>query len=282
MVVIAAIIGGILVGRDLIKGAEVQAEVSQIQKYDSATNTFKNKYNGLPGDLPNPYASQFGFAARGNNPGQGNGDGILEGWTGSAGWGWLPGSGETATFWVDLSHAGLIDQSFSTASETNAPASTVTATTTPNIAAYMPQAKIGGGNYVYVWSTSNNSGYASNYPANYYGIAAVNQILTNGKISSSPNIPVGQAAAIDKKIDDGFPLSGSVQAIMVTNDPYWIEGNDILYSSTPPSASNLSPSSTNCFDNGGNSANPTVYSTEYNGGTGLNCAISILMGGAGR
>jgi hypothetical protein len=43
LVVIGLIIGGILVGQDLIKAAEVRATISQIEKYQTAANTFYGK-----------------------------------------------------------------------------------------------------------------------------------------------------------------------------------------------------------------------------------------------
>ena len=50
LVIIGLIVGGVLVGQDLIKAAEIRATVSQVEGYNSAVNTFRLKYNGLPGD----------------------------------------------------------------------------------------------------------------------------------------------------------------------------------------------------------------------------------------
>lgn len=50
LVIIALIAGGILVGQDLIKSAGNRAFISQLEQYDTAVNTFKTKYNCLPGD----------------------------------------------------------------------------------------------------------------------------------------------------------------------------------------------------------------------------------------
>ena len=58
---IGLIVGGVLVGQDMIKAAELRAAVGQIEKLDTAVNVFRNKYNGIPGDLPNP--TNFGFTA---------------------------------------------------------------------------------------------------------------------------------------------------------------------------------------------------------------------------
>src|SRR5665213_289434 len=81
LVIIGLIVGGILVGQDLIKAAEVRAQISQIEKYNQAVNTFRAKFGGLPGDLPAVYANQFGFIPRGSgcNNGRGDGNGLIEG-----------------------------------------------------------------------------------------------------------------------------------------------------------------------------------------------------------
>ena len=44
LVIIGLIIGGVLVGRDLISAATVRAEISQIEKYKTVTRTFEEKY----------------------------------------------------------------------------------------------------------------------------------------------------------------------------------------------------------------------------------------------
>lgn len=288
LIVIGLMIGGVLVGQELVKAAQARAQIAQIEKFNSAVNTFKVKYGYIPGDIPDPYASQFGFQARGSNPGQGDGNGLLQGYAGGTGYGWVIGIGENAMFWVDLSAARLIDGSFSAASPTSGGGSDITGT---NISLYLPQAKIGNGNYVYTWNTNStpaNNAFLNFFTNNYFAISSVNAILNSsdiGEISSSPNITVAQAYAIDKKIDDGLPLSGSVQAIGLDYDPAWSYwtgwGYDILYTASL-SGTSLPAFSASCFDNGGNASNVTQYSMTQNKGSGPNCAISFKMQGAAR
>src|SRR5450432_727787 len=59
LVIIGLIIGGVLVGQDLIKAAEIRGQITQIEKYNTAVNTFRGKYNCLPGDCVN--ATALGF-----------------------------------------------------------------------------------------------------------------------------------------------------------------------------------------------------------------------------
>ncbi len=145
LVIIGLIVGSVLVGQDLINAAGIRAQISQIEKYNTAVRTFQVKYGYLPGDIPNPYAAQFGFASRGQYAGEGDGNGVLEAvYSDAAGQnnGCDQVSGETGMLWVDLSVANLINGGFNTA--------------TPNIynggtniiTLYLPQAKIGNGNYI--------------------------------------------------------------------------------------------------------------------------------------
>jgi hypothetical protein len=121
--------------------AAVRAQISQIEKYNTAVNTFYGKYGGLPGNISN--AATFGFVARGTLPGQGNGNGIIEG-AGQGGLGNHNGlfedTGETVMFWVDVSTAGLIEGAFNVASPNVLLASNLTGT---GIDTFFPQAKLG-------------------------------------------------------------------------------------------------------------------------------------------
>ena len=61
LVIIGLIAGGVLVGRDLISAVAVRGEVSQLEGLDTAVNTFKMKYNALPGDISKTDAASFGM-----------------------------------------------------------------------------------------------------------------------------------------------------------------------------------------------------------------------------
>src|SRR5476649_123700 len=69
LVIIGLIVGGVLTSRDLIAAAQIRAQISQIEKYQTAVNTFRGKYGYLPGDIPNNAATACGFAARGQYAG---------------------------------------------------------------------------------------------------------------------------------------------------------------------------------------------------------------------
>ena len=185
LVIIGLIIGGVLVGQDLISAAAIRAQIAQIEKYNTAVNTFRGKYDYLPGDIPDPYATQFGFVSRGQYQGMGDGNGVLEGvnlngpnqhfWA-------LQGGGENAVFWEDLTSANLIEGSFSTASINSQPPTVVSGA---NLSLYFPAAKIGRENYIYAWGGGMTAAIAYYGPPfqvtlgdghNYFTISAVQSI----------------------------------------------------------------------------------------------------------
>jgi prepilin-type N-terminal cleavage/methylation domain-containing protein len=229
LVIIGLIVGGVLVGQNLIAAAAVRAQITQIERYNTAANTFRGKYGYLPGDIPNPQAAQFGFQSRGPYAGQGDGNGQIEGNTTNAAggnYGTYPFLGEEAMFWVDLSKVGLIDGTFTTAT----PTATITAAISGTaINQYFPLSKIGNGaGYVYVWSGGWQE-IAAGDPGdgqNYFCVAATAGTKTTGNSLDIPLMTPVQAYAIDKKVDDGFPQTGSVMA----SDSFqaWSSGGPLL------------------------------------------------------
>ena len=53
LVVIGLIVGGTVVGKDLIRASELNSIITQQNKIQIALNTFKLKYNVIPGDMRN-------------------------------------------------------------------------------------------------------------------------------------------------------------------------------------------------------------------------------------
>lgn len=289
LVIIGLIVGGILTGRDLIKSAAVRAQVSQIEKYQTAVNTFKGKYGQLPGDLSQSVATQFGFASRNLMPTpNGNLNGILEGnYTVN---GPSLACGETGLFWMDLSQAKLVDGLFSALSNGACPGS-IAATA---ISKYMPEAKIGSGSFVYVWSGGwAAAGGGGSDSRNYFGLSGVAEPIAP---MMATTLTVSQAAAIDKKMDDGLPQSGDVLAIYPNyqaRDPadnyYSVWAYSFPLSGigggacgstntcgpvTPADSVATSPDSMSCYDNNGVSGATEKYSLSSNAEI-ANCALSF-------
>ncbi len=259
LVIIGLIVGGVLVGQDLIRAAEVRATITQIEKYNTAVNTFRVKFNSLPGDMAASTAAQFGFTTRGGTTaGHGDGNGAIEGDAASTN-GLYQGVGETGLFWEDLSSTAggnLIDGGFTTASDTTA----VTTASVTYIANYLPPARLGKGNYISVFWGSDGTTPPANFAGyNWYGLSDVSAI-TSSQETSTANLPVIQAYNIDKKVDDGLPTTGNVEA-------YYLTGGVI----TATAHAAVSPgAATDCY-----ASDTKAYAILENNGGGGNCALAF-------
>jgi prepilin-type N-terminal cleavage/methylation domain-containing protein len=261
LVVIGLIVGGVLVGQSLINAAAVRAQITQIEKYNTAVNTFREKYGGIPGDLTVNLANQFGFivpTSGAGNRGCRDGNGLLDGGAGNETLAAL--MGENALFWMDLSQAGFVDITPLTGGSTWDSYTTVASgvcsfsTWATNPGTYIPPGKIGYGTYLHVYEVS---GY------NWFQLAKIAGFNSSGSIvQGSPTIPVIQAYSLDQKVDDGIPNTGRVQAV-------YINGSQ---SSTTLAPNAAIDNATTCYNTATMIA---AYSITYNGGNGANCALSF-------
>lgn len=197
LVIIGLIIGGVLVGQDLIKAAEIRAQVNQIQQFDAAKNTFEAKYSYIPGDIPTAVATSFGIGTNQQDPaGNYTGNGVVNDLNATPGNRW---EGEVFNFWVHLSNAALIP---------GGPLGTI------------PAMKIGKG-YIYEASRTadptTGTGALLHWalvPCNAAGL----NCTTPGTPDANVNVIFGpfltplQMFGIDGKMDDGQPNTGIVRA----------------------------------------------------------------------
>ncbi len=286
LVIIGLIVGGVLVGRDLISAAAIRSQISQIEKYQQAVNTFRLKYGHLPGDVPEPEASRFGFLARPQYAGEGDGNGVIQG-TMSGGWvcNICFASGELVYFWSDLGRARLIEGNFLPDSSYLDNLSHATNTTISN---YFPAAKIGNGNYVYVLSGLIGAGYNVVPEASYFVLSRISSMNSGSGAwyaNTSVGLAVKDAHAIDQKVDDGFPQGGKIMATYYNNAVNlsfmaWAAGDGAsgansgnpFWSATTAATAG---SSTTCYDNNNVAGVTQQYSLTQNSGIGMNCALSF-------
>lgn len=195
IVIIGLIVGGVLVGQDMIGAAEIRSTIAQIQSYDSAKNTFKDKYGMLPGDGRN--LGDFGFTPGTNAEGISDGDGRLEGCGADE---FILGC-ETALYWMNMSEANLIGfaPEFGTGDEDTAFDNSADAEED-----YLPEISIGSGNFLHAYGLNG---------LNYYLLANIS-VANDGSsgVTSADAVSPIQAENIDRKMDDGRPNAGSVRA----------------------------------------------------------------------
>ena len=211
LVIIGLIVGGIVEGQDMINASAERAQITQIEKYNQAVNTFRDKYNGIPGDLSIPLATQFGFTVPPDCTGQvggRDGNGLIDGYVNP----YAGLMGENALFWLDLYSAKLMDGNVPVAGGTSGWGSNFSGLCTASItetdaSTVLPAGKLGYGTLLHVYETRG---------ANWFMLANIASLSgANSHIRGNATIPVQQAYNIDKKIDDGFPTTGNVQAVYI-------------------------------------------------------------------
>lgn len=195
LVIIGLIVGGVFVGRDLIKVAQLRSAMSEAESFHIAAKAFRLKYNCLPGDC---MGSNF-FSGGPNGDGNGIIGNVPFYWSGF----------EPLYFWQHLALANLIPRNYS---------STAVGTTwKPDI--NYPSSKLGGG-----YGLANMTPYANGnvtggnllYPANYGYVLMLGGAY--GDLTSVvplwPGISGNDAYLMDVKFDDGNPATGRIMSWM--------------------------------------------------------------------
>ena len=193
MIIIGLLIAGVLKGQALINNAQVTATVAQIKAIDAATTTFKDQYSGFPGDivsastkLPNCIGPCASIA--------GDGNGHLNNLPGDS-----PKSTEGEAAWSELSAASLV-----TGITPNAAGE--------SIGANYPATKISNNGFTMGYTNGAKiSDLALNLAPTAIDSGAYVATTTDVTKAASVGLTPVQANAIDSKIDDGDPNTGSVQ-----------------------------------------------------------------------
>ncbi|MES2984232.1 MAG: prepilin-type N-terminal cleavage/methylation domain-containing protein [Pseudomonadota bacterium] len=206
LVIVGLLVGGIFVGRSLIRASELRAVTAEFDRYVTATQTFRDKYFGLPGDITNA-TGFWGDQATGTGacadaavtdgtPGtcNGNGDRIIDDASGTT---------EGFRYWQQLAMAGLVEGAYSGIED----AGTIKYIGGTNA----PLSKLNQG----VWSVL----YRPNHAGSGAGIFAADYqqlFIFGGAGSGTTAYPTGlilrpeDAWNIDNKLDDSKPGLGRI------------------------------------------------------------------------
>lgn len=216
LVIIGLILGGILVGRDLIKAAEMRSLAKQIDEIKTAVQAFKLKYNCLPGDCPN--ATQF-LSSTGNGNGNGNIGDFL-----------APPQSEPYRFWQHLGSSGLIGGTYTGSSTSGG--SAMDAIAGVNILKSSFSDSVG---YFVQYHDRSSDGDSAEYwgAINYGNHIKVGVPTTNtgstAYYEANPFLTTIEAKNFDEKYDDGHITTGLV---MATGSNF--TGNGYCYIGSPP------------------------------------------------
>ncbi len=189
LVIIGLIVGGVIVGQDMIDASKSRSTVAQIEKYNSAYRVFEEVYAGVPGDYTD--AVEFLGATA---DGDGNGrifeaEGLPDAIPTQLDEHEVGEVNELPGFWEHLSLASLIDESLDGTSANVLPGVNI------------PQPKTGvGGMIAY---SDVNFGY------NVF-VIGIAENTTDGTLNSLNSLTPKQAFSIDNKLDDGIAESGIV------------------------------------------------------------------------
>lgn len=200
MIIIGLLIGGVLKGQELIGNARVASTVSQIKAFETATNTFRDMYDAIPGDFST--ASTRLPTCTVANCNNGNGNNRVSG-AGAAGL--TPAAANAASteavyFWGHLAASKLV--------------SGVDGSTTLEFGKMAPKSELSGGYSVgYANLIADMTGrYGTQFVAGHY--LSMKNTLNVGVGASNANASLtpSEAGRIDRKIDDGRPGFGVVVA----------------------------------------------------------------------
>jgi len=198
LVIIGLVVGGVLVGTDLIRSAKLQKVMREAQGYANAVSTFKLKYNGLPGDMLNPdefFPDQVWPPFLNEADLTMSNDGIIN------------GGFEGADAWRQLGLAGFINASNLGGSESCGSTSSVGVSCAQRSTTSSP--------------TAPGSAYSdkASWFIGFNPFTRRNAVMIAGSGINAPrswNLRSGVltslgARNIDQKMDDGLPLTGAVQ-----------------------------------------------------------------------
>ena len=225
MVIIGLIIGGVLVGQDMIRSAELQSVAKDVTQFKIAVNNFKGKYQALPGDMSNatsywPQVAASCTNQAGTNGQTCNGDGsgtVTVGWANSSTW------YELFRFWQQLALSGFLPGSYTGVAGSNAVTEFVPGQNTP-------ASKLKNGTYC-LWYSSVLLGQPGFFDGNYGHFFSIGTHNSGGH----PWIPIFnpvEAASLDAKIDDGKPGTGAVASNADTSCTTTTDANTATYLTT--------------------------------------------------
>ena len=202
LVILGLLAGGILVGQDLIKAAQMRSQIDQFDNYNLASSTFRTKFNALPGDISGAGNFNLPATATAMTTGLGNGNGVIES-SGSSSTAGFPG--EPLMFYAQLASSNLISDSIATtgAAVTYSAAAAVTVGNSN-----MPANKLSRGRIYPIGFGGLHYFLLANFGSTTAG---------TGVFAAAPgdSLVPSDAFNIDSKMDDGFPNSGIVRPFIM-------------------------------------------------------------------
>lgn len=203
LVILGLLTGGILAGQSLIRAAELRSVSTEYNRYVTASQTFRDKYFAIPGDITNATAfwgttaSCPGTAGTGTQTCNGNGNGQINFGGGANQY------SELFTFWQHLANAGLIEGNYTGIGGAGS--------VHTSLATNSPKSRISSGYWsALTWGgpiTGQASFFDGNYGDNYLELGGL--IATS--LAETGLLKPEEIWNLDAKMDDGKPATGFVR-----------------------------------------------------------------------
>lgn len=225
IVIMGIIVAGVMQGQELIKQANIRAQIKQIEEFDRATAIFKTKYDALPGDIVNP--TRFGFFNGAYNASIASllGNGIINDENGN--YSSVNSNIEPTLYFIHLNQSKLIN-SLMTFSNSWGHSCYWNGNYSKTVGCQFPEGKIGKGGFAAYTGVDGALYY-------FFGISNYDPLVSNPylflSISQTPVLPPTYSFILDNKIDDGIPSTGNVRAVRLTSNNATTFSNDITLNS---------------------------------------------------
>lgn len=208
IVIIGMLVGGVLMGKNLIRNADLQTIITDAAKYKSSAKQFKDKYMAIPGDFSEATsiwgkdnaacAADTGSAT---TPGtcNGNGNGVLD-IAASAG-----ATSEQVQFWKQLQLEGLVKGNFSGLTGGSGVYHNI-----PGVNS--PAGKLSSSGWTAYFIINTVWGNVEWFTADHGNVLTFGKAVA-GSINYGAALKPEEAWGIDTKIDDGKPGLGEVMSL---------------------------------------------------------------------
>ncbi len=205
LVILGLLTGGILAGQSLIRAAELRSVPTEHSRYIAATQTFRDKYFAIPGDMTNATKFWGSLGGAGNDgtcnviestntatcDGDGSGN-LVDGLVSIS-------TSESYRYWQHLANAGLIEGQY-TGSHTGGPQ------TGRNI----PPSKASRGRWTVSVYDAPHTGNIVLFGGDYGNHLVFNADGFASFTANTAALKPEEAWNIDTKMDDGVPGTGKI------------------------------------------------------------------------
>lgn len=212
IVIIGLLLGGILVGQDMVRSSELKSVISDKEDYLIAMRLFEEKHGYLPGDFPaaitlwgaadpTPATCQI-TASTGIESCNGNGDGKIAGVAGT--------EYEAFRAWQHLANEGMVSGLFNGIAASGG-------VDHADIGVNVPEAALDGGGFSLRYVGTDTG--AGDYFSGRYGHVLIFGAETTTDATLAPILTIDEASELDEKFDDGRPGLGNIRTYKAGSAP---------------------------------------------------------------